>query len=178
MRRKIDVAVRVIASGWRQALPSGAAVVRRTAHAALGAALGSPMLAAGARMEMAVVLADDATVRRLNRDFRGIDKPTNVLSFGGLDGRIPQISEEPVILGDVVLARETIARQAARQGKTVRDHVSHLVVHGILHLLGHDHRTSAEAGAMEAVETAVLAELGIADPYAAPSQRRRARRRG
>ena len=145
--------------------------MRRAARAALAAAHGEARAAAsaGPAGELCLVLADDALQRRLNHDFRGHDKSTNVLSFEGA----------PASLGDVVLALETVAGEAESQGKSLADHVAHLVVHGVLHLMGYDHRTSAQARRMERLEIAILAGLGIADPYRhAPSgalQRRRAR---
>ncbi|MBK4718844.1 rRNA maturation RNase YbeY [Azospirillum sp. YIM DDC1] len=118
--------------------------------------------------ELSVVLADDALVHRLNREYRGKDKPTNVLSFALTEAEEPELGEDaPVMLGDVILAWETVAREAAEQGKTPSDHMTHLVVHGVLHLLGYDHETDDEAEEMEQLETDVLATLGIADPYAA-----------
>jgi probable rRNA maturation factor len=112
--------------------------------------------------EVAVAFADDARVRELNRDFRGKDKPTNVLSFPapatpGMPG--------PRALGDIVLARETVAAEAAADGKPLEHHIRHLVVHGFLHLLGYDHETDADADRMEGLESEVLAALGVADPY-------------
>jgi len=110
---------------------------------------------------LSIVLTDDAEQQQLNREWRGIDKPTNVLSF-------PQI--EPFgplngIIGDIVLARETLEREAAELGKPLTDHFSHLVVHGFLHILGYDHIEEAEALEMEGLETRILATLGIPDPY-------------
>jgi len=112
--------------------------------------------------ELSVVLTDDTEQRELNREWRGKDKPTNVLSF-------PQI--EPFgtvtgILGDIVLARETLEREAAELGKPFADHFTHLIVHGFLHLLGYDHEVDTEALRMEGLETRILAALGIDDPYA------------
>ncbi len=109
-----------------------------------------------------LLLADDAAIRVLNRDWRGKDTPTNVLSF---PSDMPTPPGEPRHLGDVALAFETVAREAAEEGKSVPDHVAHLVVHGILHLLGADHETDGEADAMEAREIEALARIGIADPY-------------
>ncbi|MBP2311666.1 rRNA maturation RNase YbeY [Azospirillum soli] len=118
--------------------------------------------------ELSVVLADDALVHRLNREYRGKDKPTNVLSFALTEAEEPEVDEDaPILLGDVILAWETVAREAAEQGKTPSDHMSHLVVHGVLHLLGYDHETDDEAEEMEQLEVQVLETLGIADPYAA-----------
>lgn len=128
--------------------------------------------------ELCIVLADDAFVRKLNKAYRGKDKPTNVLSFPvsampvaaggepmwGADGRM-------MLLGDVVLAVETIAHEAEDQGKDFAHHLSHLVVHGVLHLLGHDHEVNVEAEEMEALERDILEDLDIADPYAAEGGR-------
>lgn len=105
---------------------------------------------------IAIQLADDAAVQALNAQFRGKNKPTNVLSFpDGEEGR----------LGDIILAYETIAREAEAQGKQFADHVSHLVVHGVLHLMGYDHETDTDATAMEHKEVIVLRAMGIANPY-------------
>lgn len=120
-------------------------------------------MAGDAGYEISIVLADDAFVRDLNRQYRNIDRPTNVLSFpsGDEDGH------GPVLLGDVVLAYETVAREAQAAGKSLSAHVTHLIIHGILHLLGYDHEDEQEAEEMEALETALLARLGITDPYVA-----------
>ena len=107
--------------------------------------------------ELSVVLADDARVHALNRDYRGKDTPTNVLSF--------PMPEETGLLGDVVLARETLEREALAQGKTFADHTAHMLVHGVLHLLGYDHLDDAEAEDMERREVRALARLGIDNPY-------------
>ncbi|HEY4342724.1 MAG TPA: rRNA maturation RNase YbeY [Parvibaculum sp.] len=120
--------------------------------------------------ELCVVLADDAFVRSLNKTYRGKDKPTNVLSFptGAIPvavGPEPLVGMGPRLLGDVVLARETIAQEAVEQGKSFADHLSHLVVHGVLHLLGQDHEEDAEADEMEAMERDILQDLDISDPY-------------
>ena len=112
--------------------------------------------------ELSVVLTNDEEQQTLNRDWRGIDKATNVLSF-------PQI--EPFgavagILGDVILARETLEREAKEEGVSFEDHFTHLMVHGFLHILGYDHLDDDEALVMESLETQILASLGVADPYA------------
>jgi probable rRNA maturation factor len=112
---------------------------------------------------MSVVFSDDAHVRALNQQWRGKDKPTNVLSFPayqpGQDGRLPPL------LGDVILAAETVAAEAFQEGKPLADHIAHLIVHGILHLIGYDHETDTEAEEMEETERRILAALDVPDPY-------------
>lgn len=112
------------------------------------------------RAALSVLLTDDAQLRALNHDFRGLDKPTNVLSF-------PAAANADAYLGDVALAYETTRNEARAAGKRLADHATHLAVHGVLHLLGFDHVTPRQAREMEPLETRILAELGIADPYAA-----------
>ena len=162
---------------WRRLLPGAATLARRAARTALAAA--GPARA----VELDIVLVDDTRQRALNRDWRGQDKPTNVLSFAQMDE--PEItgtgndSAMPLLLGDVVLAAGTIAAEAKAQGKTIGDHVSHLVIHGVLHLLGFDHDEARRARRMESLETALLDGLGIGDPYrlhSAPTRGRNATR--
>lgn len=126
--------------------------------------------AGGVPVEVSVKLSSDAEVRTLNRNYRGQDKATNVLSFPMADPAVLAAAadgdEIEILLGDIVLAYETCAREAGARGIAVRDHAAHLLVHGTLHLLGYDHETSdADAEAMEDVERRALASLGIADPY-------------
>jgi probable rRNA maturation factor len=116
-----------------------------------------------ARAEACIALSDDATVRALNAQFRGKDTPTNVLSFPAPDLPGGMISSS---LGDIVLAQETLAREAAEQGIALGHHLQHLVVHGLLHLLGYDHEGEAEAHDMESLEVEVLETLGVPNPYA------------
>ncbi|MFB9978873.1 rRNA maturation RNase YbeY [Mesorhizobium kowhaii] len=116
------------------------------------------------RSELSLVFSDDAHVRTLNAGWRGKDNPTNVLSFPAFP--LVQGAPLPPMLGDIVLAAETVAREAALEDKPVENHITHLVIHGLLHLLGYDHETDAEAEAMEAIERASLARLAIPDPYA------------
>jgi len=176
MSAEFDIAVRILDPAWRRLWPAAVTGTRAAARTALKQMQRQPLFPKGQVVEMTVVLAADREVRRLNRDYRGIDKPTNVLSFEGSgDGR-RRVAAEPVMLGDVVLARETVAAEAAAQGKTIADHARHLVVHGVLHLLGHDHKSDKEADAMEALEVELLAGLGIANPYAVRAGRRAARR--
>ena len=110
--------------------------------------------------EVSILLTDDAGVRELNRQWRGIDKPTNVLSFPAAPGPGPQ-----TLLGDIVIAYETLARESEAQGTPFLHHLAHLTVHGFLHLLGYDHETDSQAEAMEGLERDILASLAIADPY-------------
>jgi probable rRNA maturation factor len=137
-------------------------------HAARAAYAAASPLGAEA-CQVTLVLADDAELQRLNREWRGIDTPTNVLSFPtGFDAGEPSAAEtgEPSPLGDLVLAFETAAKEAAESGIALSDHVVHLTVHGVLHLLGFDHEDEDEVEEMEALERKILASLGIADPYA------------
>jgi probable rRNA maturation factor len=113
--------------------------------------------------EVSILLTDDATVRTLNRSWRKQDKPTNVLSF---PAATPAGLGKAPMLGDIAVAFETVAREAHADGKTLDDHLLHLVVHGFLHLLGFDHLDDAEAGIMEDYERKILGSLGISDPYA------------
>ena len=136
--------------------PAAAATVRE----AIAAARAAVPAAAG---EVSVVLADDAAIRTLNRQWRGIDKPTNVLSFP---------AAKPVgatFLGDIVIAHETLARECAEENKVFLHHLAHLAVHGFLHLIGYDHATDSEADAMEALESTIMARLQMPDPYREPA---------
>jgi probable rRNA maturation factor len=158
--RPVTVEVTVACDRWRSLCPQAEASAKAAAQAALAAAMPRP----AAPVIVGVVLADDAELRRLNRTYRGKDAATNVLSFALADPAAgpPGI---PVLLGDVVLALETIAREAAEQQKPPADHLRHLVVHGVLHLLGFDHESAADAARMEAREVEILQFLGVPDPY-------------
>jgi probable rRNA maturation factor len=127
------------------------------ARAAIDTALAESGDALPENAELSIVLCNDAFIAALNEKWRGIAKPTNVLSF-------PVEVDSPA-LGDIVIAYETVAREALEDGKTLRDHLSHMIVHGFFHLLGFDHETDDEAEAMEALEARTLAALGIASPF-------------
>lgn len=150
----IAIEIEIEADGWRT-VPDAEGWCHRAA-AAIATAV--PEAAAGATVTL--LLADDAAIRDLNRTWRGQDKPTNVLSFPAPSG--PGGARH---LGDVALAFETVAREAGADGKPPAHHLAHLVAHGILHLLGHDHETDRDAELMERVETEAMARLGIADPH-------------
>lgn len=113
--------------------------------------------------ELTVIFTDDAHIRVLNRRFRSKDKPTNVLSFPA--ARPPKAKSFGPHLGDIIVSFQTVASEAGEGGLALEDHLTHLIVHGFLHLLGHDHEEDAKAVMMERLETAILANLGIADPY-------------
>jgi probable rRNA maturation factor len=155
---EIQVSIQKAAPGWK-AVAGVTAKVRRAARQAV--AMASVPVMPGA--EIAVFLADDARVRAVNRQWRAKDKPTNVLSFPGAPPE--RISQTP-FLGDIILAFETTAAEAAAEEKLLEHHMMHLVVHGVLHLLGYDHMTPGEAERMESLESTILASLDIPDPYA------------
>lgn len=154
--------------GWPVATDWESLAVR-AATAALSATPYGALTTADALIEISVRLTDDAEVQVLNRDYRQKDKPTNVLSFPmiapDLLDAVSNTDDGEVLLGDIVLAHETCAAEAAEKGITLPAHATHLIVHGTLHLLGYDHQGQAEAEAMEQIERDVLATLGIADPY-------------
>jgi probable rRNA maturation factor len=152
--------VLVVADAW-QAEPDAETVIHRAIAAAaefVNADIGEA--------ELAVMLTDDDGIRILNSNWRGIDKPTNVLSFPALPPTGPTgPGDPPRMLGDIAIAYETIRKEADDEQKPFDHHLSHLAVHGFLHLIGYDHENDADAEAMEALEADILAELGIPDPY-------------
>ncbi len=148
-------------AGWTADLPRA----KKLADAAFAAVVQAEKLSRK-RFTVDLTLSNNRTVKKLNRDWRSKDKPTNVLSFPmeTLDRPVPRGYVRQ--LGDIILARETLKREAREQGKPLADHYQHLVVHGLLHLLGYDHMTDDEAEEMEAREVRILARLGVSDPYA------------
>ncbi len=155
----VTIEFRVEAGNW-----PARARLRRLAERAIGTAAARAGRGMAGQAELSLLFTDDVHMRDLNRRFRGRDKPTNVLSLPAAPtpgGRIGPL------LGDIVLSAETIDREARALGLDFDAHLTHLIVHGFLHLLGHDHQTEREALVMEGLETAILADLGIPDPYAA-----------
>jgi probable rRNA maturation factor len=153
--------VLVVADSW-QTEPDAEAVI----HRAIAAAAEIADADIG-EAELAVMLTDDAGIRTLNNNWRGIDKPTNVLSFPALQPTGPSGPDDaPRMLGDIAIAYDTTRREADEEQKPFDHHLSHLAVHGFLHLIGYDHEKDDDAEAMEALEREILAQLGIPDPYA------------
>ena len=152
--------VLVVADGWRSE-PDAEAVIQRAIATAAEIADADT-----GEAELAVMLTDDAGIRTLNNNWRGIDKPTNVLSFPALPPTGPAGPDDaPRMLGDIAIAFETTRSEADDEQKPFDHHLSHLAVHGFLHLIGYDHEADDDAEAMEALETEILAQLGIPDPY-------------
>lgn len=151
-----DITVMIGHDVWKTLWPRARTEVKRAINATL-----KQQKKNRAHSSVAVVLGDNGLLEPLNRVYRGKPKPTNVLSFpNGEKGE-----EGELQWGDILLSFDVIAQEADAQGKTLRDHTMHLVVHGMLHLMGYDHETKAEAEAMEQQEIAILATLGIANPY-------------
>ena len=141
----------------------GEALLLQKMRDAIGAAISVADLHYAEGAELSVLLSDDAAVQKLNQQWRNIDKPTNVLSFPAEDIAIGE--KAGMLLGDIVMGQETLAREAKDEGISFDDHFSHLVVHGFLHLFGYDHQNDEEADVMEQFEREALAKLDIADPY-------------
>ncbi len=160
---RIDIAP--LPAAWKKSLPKAAALARKAAVIAIED--GRVKLPArerkrhGGVLEVSIVPASDAVQRRLNRTYRGQDKATNVLSF-------PAGPEALPLLGDVVIALATLRREARSENKALAAHFTHLVVHGVLHLLGYDHLRDKQAAQMEHLESAIMSRLGYPDPYALP----------
>ncbi|HLJ00794.1 MAG TPA: rRNA maturation RNase YbeY [Bradyrhizobium sp.] len=151
----------VVADCW-QAEPEAEATIDRAIAAAAAF-----VTADVGESELAIMLTDDDGIRTLNRNWRGIDKPTNVLSFPALPPRGSREPDgSPRMLGDIAIAFETTRREADEEQKPFTHHLSHLAIHGFLHLIGHDHEKDQDAETMESLERDILSQLGIPDPYA------------
>jgi probable rRNA maturation factor len=152
-----SIEVQVADRGWQDDIDDPQSMVRRVAGA-LESHLGTGLDG----RDVTIRFSGDGEVRELNARYRGKDGPTNVLSFPAAP--MPGSEENP--LGDIILARETVLNEAKAQGKSPADHTCHLVLHGLLHLLDYTHENDSDAEEMEQIERAILAQLGIADPYA------------
>ena len=153
--------VLVVAECWQDE-PGAEAVIHRAIEAAADVADADT-----GEAELAVMLTDDTGIQTLNQNWRGIDKATNVLSFPALQPTGPVGPDDaPRMLGDIAIAYQTTRREADEEHKPFDHHLSHLAVHGFLHLIGYDHESDDEAEAMESLEREILAQLGIPDPYA------------
>ncbi len=169
----LDLDVLIEESGWTAAVPDAEALCRSAAAAAWAQAAPAVAWPPGQQAEACLLLASDSRVQALNRDFRGRDEPTDVLSFPAVEPDVLAAAgaeAPPPLLGDIIIALQTTLADAARDGKPAADHLRHLVVHGILHLLGHDHQHDDTAAVMEALEVQILAGIGVADPYGSLDQ--------
>ena len=164
------VFVTIGAARWRAVLDDAPALCRQAVRATLARAAHAPWLASA---EVGVLLEDDPAIRRLNARWRDQDRATNVLAFPLLEldhGRpLHAPPAGPALLGDVIVALETVCAEAEQADRPLGAHLCHLVVHGTLHLLGFDHQTDAEAAVMEDLERRILADLHLPDPYADPA---------
>ncbi|SSC70355.1 unnamed protein product [Ciceribacter sp. T2.26MG-112.2] len=161
---KLDIQIAIEAEGWAQEaeLESLAGKVLETAAEYLRSE--EKQLFPAMPIEVSLVFSNDEQVRAVNAEWRGQDKPTNVLSFPAFP-LVPGGKPGPM-LGDIIIARETVEREAVDLEKSFTDHLTHLMVHGFLHLFGYDHMDGEEAEIMESLETRILASLGLSDPYA------------
>jgi probable rRNA maturation factor len=155
----LTVSLRIEEPGWKKALKSPSVLLAKAAKAAVKA--GAADLPGKA--DIAILLSNDKEMAALNKMWRGKAGPTNVLSFPALPEASPPGG--PVFLGDLVMALETVMREAVDQGKSIEAHMAHLTIHGVLHLLGFDHMDAKEARAMERLEKEIMKELGYSDPY-------------
>ena len=160
----VKVDLRVDCKAWKDALPDVKKTVEKAVCAAWKAGNTGDFALPVKNAEVSVMLTNDDAVHALNREYRGVDRPTNVLSFAALDDEDEPIVD-PMLLGDIVVAFETTEREAAEQNKSPEEHFFHLIVHGVLHLIGYDHVEDADAEVMEALETKIMIENGMDDPY-------------
>lgn len=162
LRPKLLSEIHILDGAWKRALPRLPQDAKKWAKAAFDSKTHGI-----ASAEMGLVFAGDKMLRQLNREFRGKDKATNVLSFAEYDGKQLKKARggKGVYLGDVVISLDTVKREAKAQKKKLRDHAAHMVVHGVLHLLGFDHMEEKEAQKMERAERKILAAFKINDPY-------------
>ena len=154
----VDLQIAIASGGW-PAEPE----IREVATLAVLAVFDETGAPNSPSSELSLLFTDDRQIREINDQWRGIDKPTNVMSFPAVRSINPR--DPPPVIGDVVFARQTIMREAELENKPVNHHLVHLIVHGLLHLLGYDHQKEEEAEEMESLESLILAKLAIPDPY-------------
>ena len=164
-----DIDISILEPSWETTSPSCDEIVETAVEATLAASpVARKLIKDGVELEISIVLAHDELVQELNREYRDRDKPTNVLSFAQLDGddgwEAPK-QPGPCTLGDLILAYETVEKESKEEQKPFDHHLTHLVIHGILHLLGYDHLNDSEAEEMESLEIQILSGLGITNPY-------------
>ena len=160
----LKVQTRIDVGQWRDSLPDVRSFVKKAASQAWKYGNKGDFELPVKQAEVSILLTNDEAVHALNKEYRGVDKPTNVLSFAALDDEDEPIVE-PLLLGDIAVAFETTGREAKEQGCSLADHLFHLIVHGMLHLIGYDHIEDDEACEMEALEIDILAKNGIGNPY-------------
>ena len=144
---------------WQTALPKASNIVRQAVHSALS------VTTKPSEEELAVILANDALLKSLNKDYRGIDKPTNVLSFSYTQPKKENVSNLPSMLGDIIISLDTACSEAEKANIGLKAHVSHLVIHGVLHLMGYNHELDSDALIMEKLEIQALERIGYRNPY-------------
>ena len=162
MADRLHTYVSITKNDWATAILGVDEVCRRAASAAFDASADPSMM----DVEVSILLSDDEKLKALNRKYRNTDKATNVLSFSSLiNSKAFSFVQKPLLLGDIVVAYEATHDEAKMENKKLEDHLSHLVIHGMLHLLGHDHESKEQAELMESIEIQTLKSLGVSDPY-------------
>jgi probable rRNA maturation factor len=160
----INIDVSVPVSKWQELEFDAVSVAKKCACETISMAE-IPETITGYGLEVSISLTDDEHIQKLNREYRNMDKPTNVLSFASVDATEQNEFHDLYLLGDTVLSYETIAREAIEQNKSFESHFSHMVIHGVLHLLGYDHQKKEDAEIMESTERKIMGEIGYKNPY-------------
>ena len=160
----MNIALRIDSGAWENEVPDIDSIIDRAAVCAWENGNVGEYELPVEQAEISVLLTDDSAVQELNKTYRGMDKPTNVLSFAALDDEDEPIVD-PMLLGDIVVAFETTKREAEEQKISIKDHLFHLIVHGVLHLIGYDHIEDGDAAEMESLEIKILAQNGLENPY-------------
>lgn len=163
-RKKPQICLEITAVSWKKV--RGLKKRLESAASLTLACLPENLIPSAQRAEMVILLTTDRMVQNLNRDFRGVDKPTNVLSFPSFSRRDLIRQKGEIHVGDIAMAFNYVAKEAKKENKILLDHVTHLMIHGILHLFGFDHDTAAKAKTMEKLEKEIMMSLGLPDPYA------------